>query len=768
MVKTPSLFDDEECPVPAPQAGEMARPVSKGGVDTVNAAVASDSTAPTDEAGPVVPSDPVTPAIGARKPDTIAPAILEAGATLAASPEEEARQLRERLNRYAHEYYVLDQPSVPDAEYDRLFQRLQALEQAHPGLFSPDSPTQRVGAPPLREFASVRHAVPMLSLNNAFERADVQAFDQRVRDGLELSLSAPGIWYATELKFDGLAINLRYEQGVLVSAATRGDGETGEDVTSNIRTIRNIPLRLTGPGVPSVLEVRGEVLMHRADFQRLNAQQAATGQKTFANPRNASAGSLRQLDSRITASRPLRFFAYGLGEVSGVGTPQLPSDSHHAQIDWLGQMGFPLGQYRDRVQGPAGLLAFYERIGAVRDQLPYEIDGVVYKVDDLRQQRQLGFVSRAPRFAVAHKYPPQEMLTVLRDIEVQVGRTGSLTPVAKLEPVVVGGVTVSSATLHNEDEITRKGLMIGDTVIVRRAGDVIPEVLAPVLEKRDGSQRSFRMPSQCPVCGSAVTKAPDEAILRCTGGLVCSAQRKQALVHFAHRRAMDIEGLGEKLVDQIVDAQLVRTPADLYRLGFTALAELERMGEKSARNLLDAIDKSRQAGLARLIFALGIRHVGETTARDLARAFGSLTALMDADENRLSHVKDVGPVVAESIVTFFAQPMNRECVEQLLAQGVVGELPSHADAPTGPTPLTGKTVVLTGTLPTLSRDEAAARIEQAGGKVTGSVSKKTDFVVAGEAAGSKLDKAQQLGITILDEAALLQLLHDGTVVGPAT
>ena len=543
---------------------------------------------------------------------------------------------------------------------------------------------------------------------------------------------------------------------MLVRAATRGDGETGEDVTANVRTIRNVPLSLSGNRIPDVLEVRGEVLMHRADFQRLNEQQAASGQKIFANPRNASAGSLRQLDSRITAGRPLRFFAYGLGEV-GAG---VPSDSHFAQIDWLASLGFPVGEHRQQVHGSQGLLEFYRRIGALRDSLPYEIDGVVYKVDDLKQQRQLGFVSRAPRFAVAHKYPPQEMLTVLRDIEVQVGRTGALTPVAKLDPVLVGGVTVSSATLHNEDEIARKGLLIGDTVIVRRAGDVIPEVMGPVIEKRTGAERAFRMPSQCPVCGSAVTKAPDEAILRCTGGLICSAQRKQAIVHFAHRRAMDIEGLGDKLVEQIVDAQLVRTPADLYRLGFTALAQLERMGEKSASNLLDAIEKSKHAGLARLIFALGIRHVGETTAKDLARALGSMHALMDADQERLSQVKDVGPVVAASIVAFFAQPMNRECVEQLLAVGVIGELPRSASVPfASVAAVSGKTFVLTGTLPTLSRDEAAALIEQAGGKVSGSVSKKTDYVLAGEAAGSKLDKAQALGITILDEAGFRDLLQ---------
>jgi DNA ligase (NAD+) len=558
------------------------------------------------------------------------------------------------------------------------------------------------------------------------------------------------------LKFDGLAINLRYVNGLLQQAATRGDGETGEDVTENVRTIRNLPLSLTGPAVPDLLEVRGEVLMLRADFNRLNAAQLAAGLKLFANPRNAAAGSLRQLDSRITAQRPLRFFAYGLGEVRGGNPPS----GHVEQIDWLVSLGLPVAGERAQVHGPQGMLAFYRRIGEHRDSLPFDIDGVVYKVNDQRLQRQLGFVSRAPRFAIAHKYAPQEMLTVLRDIDVQVGRTGALTPVAKLDPVTVGGVVVSSATLHNEDEIQRKGLLIGDTVIVRRAGDVIPEVLGPVTERRTGQERAFVMPGVCPVCGSAARRAPDESVTRCTGGLICSAQRKQALIHFAHRRAMDIEGLGDKLVDQMVDAGLLRTPADLYRLGLLKLSALERMGEKSASNLLAAIEKSKQAGLARLIFALGIRHVGETTAKDLAKSFGSMYALMQADMDRLAQVNDVGPVVAASIVEFFAQPLNRECVEQLLAVGLKATLDTYSAAP-GDGPLSGKTFVLTGTLPTLGRDEAGALIEAAGGKVSSAVSKKTDFVLAGEAAGSKLEKARQLGVPILDEAAFRTLLQGG-------
>ena len=590
---------------------------------------------------------------------------------------------------------------------------------------------------------------------SAFEEAEVRAFDQRVRDGLELTATAPPLCYSVEPKFDGLAISLRYENGVLVQAATRGDGETGEDVTENVRTIKNIPLRIEAATLPKTLEVRGEIIMLKTDFEQLNQRQAQAAQKIFANPRNAAAGSLRQLDSKITASRPLRFFAYGIGDTNGAAMP----GSHDAQLQWLESMGFPTSKLRKTVLGAEGLLAYYKDIGEARNSLPFDIDGVVYKLNDCQQQRQMGFVSRAPRFAIAHKYPPQEMLTVLRDIEIQVGRTGTLTPVAKLDPVSVGGVVVSSATLHNEDELTRKGLLIGDTVIVRRAGDVIPEVLGPVVEKRTGVERTFKMPTHCPVCGSIAQRLPGESALRCTGGLICSAQRKQALLHFAQRRAMDIEGLGDKIVDQLVELGLVRTPADLYRLGLVKLAQLERMGEKSALNLLEGIEKSKKTSLAKLIFALGIRHVGEATAKDLARHYRSMSALMEADEASLSRINDVGPVVAASIVQFFSNPVNRECVEQLLSVGL--EL-NHAEA--GPVreidpEIKDKTFVLTGSLPNLSRDEASAMIEACGGKVTSAVSKKTDYVVAGEAAGSKLEKAQQLGIKVLDEAELKTLLN---------
>ncbi|MCE2679719.1 MAG: NAD-dependent DNA ligase LigA [Burkholderiales bacterium] len=666
-----------------------------------------------------------------------------------------ASELRQLLNRYAHEYYVLDAPTVPDAEYDRLFKELEALEQVAPHLKTMDSPTARVGGPALKVFGQVRHTVPMLSLNNAFEASEVRAFDQRVRDGLELPAGASPLCYAVEPKFDGVAISLRYIDGVLAQAATRGDGETGEDVTENVRTIKNIPLRLKTGEIPNVLEVRGEIFMLKNDFEQLNQRQAQASQKIFANPRNAAAGSLRQLDSKITASRPLRFFAYGMGDTNGANLP----GTHNGQMQWLESLGFPTSKLRRTVLGAEGLLAYYKEIGDARNALPFDIDGVVYKLNDCQQQRQMGFVSRAPRFAIAHKYPPQEMLTILRDIEIQVGRTGALTPVAKLDPVSVGGVVVSSSTLHNEDEISRKGLLIGDTVIVRRAGDVIPEVLGPVLEKRTGLERPFKMPSHCPVCGSIALRLPGESALRCTGGLICSAQRKQALLHFAQRRAMDIEGLGDKIVDQLVDLGLVRTPADLYRLGLLKLAQLERMGEKSALNLLEGIEKSKKCSLAKLIFALGIRHVGEATAKDLARHYRSMHALMDADEASLSKINDVGPVVAASIVQFFSNSVNRECVEQLLSVGLELESAEAGPVATLNPEVKDKSFVLTGSLPTLSRDEATAMIEACGGKVTGSVSKKTDYVVAGEAAGSKLEKAQQLGIKILDELELKTLLN---------
>lgn len=673
--------------------------------------------------------------------------------TLPAAAAERIARLRELLEHHNYRYYVLDAPEVPDAEYDRLFRELQALEAQYPEAASADSPTRRVGGAPQSAFAPVTHARPMLSLNNAFTDDDIAGFDRRVREGLK----AEHVEYAVELKFDGLAISLRYEDRRLVSGATRGDGATGEDVTANLRTVRSIPLTLSGQ-VPAVLEVRGEVLMLKRDFERLNDEQRANEGKIFANPRNAAAGALRQLDSRITASRKLTFFAYGVGQIEGDGAV---GGTHSAQMNWLEQLRFPVNRERRVVTGVDGLLAYYREIGQRRADLPFQIDGVVYKVDDLAAQERLGFVSRAPRFAVAHKYPPEEELTVVKGIDVQVGRTGALTPTARLEPVFVGGVTVTNATLHNEDEVRRKDVRIGDTVIVRRAGDVIPEVMAVVIDKRPAGAIEFRMPTQCPVCGSAVIRPEGEAVSRCTGGLYCPAQRKQALLHFASRRAMDIEGLGEKLVDQLVDGDVVRTPADLYRLGVAALAELERMAEKSAANLVAGIDKSKKTTLARFIYALGIRNVGETTAKDLADHFGSLDRLLAADVQALQEVQDVGPVVAESIARFFAEAHNREVIDQLRAAGVHwAEHEGRAAA--APLPLNGRTFVLTGTLPSLTRDEAKARIEALGGKVAGSVSAKTHFVVVGADPGSKAEKAAQLGVPILDEDGLLELLKRST------
>ena len=676
----------------------------------------------------------------------------------AAEAAARAAALRAEIARHDHAYYVLDAPTLPDAEYDRLFRELQAIEKAHPALRSADSPTQRVGGRPLVQFAAVRHRVPMLSISTETdtEASGAFAFDARVRRALGLKEEDAAVAYAAELKFDGLAISLRYEDGVLVQAATRGDGETGEDVTANVRTVKAIPLRLLDDA-PPVLEVRGEIYLRRDDFERLNARQAEAGEKIFVNPRNAAAGSIRQLDPGIAARRPLSFFAYGLGDVAGWALPA----THTEVLDALAAFGLPVCEHRAQVLGAAGLAAFHERIGALRETLPFDIDGVVYKVDALALQQRLGFVTREPRWAVAHKYPAQEAVTLLRGIEVQVGRTGALTPVARLEPVFVGGVTVTNATLHNQDEIDRKDVRIGDWVIVRRAGDVIPEVVAPVLERRSGEPPRFvlldKFPT-CPVCGSHVVRGEDEAVARCTGGLFCPAQRKQALLHFAGRRAMDIEGLGDKLVDQLVDAAIVKTPVDLYRLGVLALANLERMGEKSAQNLLMAIEKSRSTTLARFIFALGIRNVGEATARDLARHFGNLDALVAADVDALQQVPDVGPIVAECIAEFFAEPHNREVIEQLRAAGVHWAEGEPQGTVAGA--LAGKTFVLTGTLPTLSRDEAKALIEARGGKVAGSVSKKTHYVVAGAEAGSKLDKAQALGLAILDEDGLRALLNE--------
>ena len=661
-----------------------------------------------------------------------------------------AEKLRREIEGANYNYYVKDAPTLPDAEYDRLFRELQALEEQHPELASPDSPTRRVGAIPAAEFAQVKHPTPMLSLNNAFGETEVEAFDRRVREGLK---AAGPIEYATEPKFDGLAVSLTYDKGVFVLGATRGDGYTGEDVSANLRTLRSIPLRLQRRNVPDILEVRGEVLMLKRDFQALNSEQQKKGEKEFVNPRNAAAGSLRLLDSRITAGRRLAFFAYGLGSVRG---GKIPADRHSHQLDYLESLRFPVARERSVVQGVDGLLEYYGSIGSRRDTLPFEIDGVVYKVDDLEFQARLGFVSRAPRFAVAHKYPAQEEVTQVLGIDVQVGRTGALTPVARLAPVFVGGVTVTNATLHNEDEVARKDVRIGDYVIVRRAGDVIPEVVSVVKERRPPGVHTFRMPAKCPVCGSNVERLEDEAVARCTAGLFCPAQRKQALLHFAGRRAMDVDGLGEKLVDQLVDQGLVKTTGDLYRLDAQNLANLERMAEKSATNVLDAIGKSKTTTLARFIYALGIRNVGEATARDLARHFGKLEPLLQASEDELQQVPDVGPVVARSIARFFGERHNRDVIAQMRKLGVTW--PESAVARPPVQPLAGKTFVLTGTLPHLSRDQAKERIEAKGGRVSGSVSKKTDYVIAGAEPGSKHDKALGLGIAVLDEQGLLELL----------
>ncbi len=767
-------------------------------------------------------------------------------ASLAGEAErEQAHRLRTELDQHSYRYYVLDDPTVPDAEYDRLFQQLVDLETRHPDLVTPQSPTQRVGAGPAEGFGVVEHRVPMLSLANAFDDEDVLAFDRRVREGLGdwLRPDEP-VTYDVELKYDGIAVSLRYEGGRLVQAATRGDGVRGEDITPNIRTLRSVPLGLRSDpavAVPDVIEVRGEVLMFRADFAAMNRRQIERDEREFVNPRNAAAGSLRQLDPRLTASRPLRFFAYGLGELEGADEPA----THSALLKWLTSLGFPVGQPRRTVQGADGLLAFHRDVLAQRATLPFDIDGVVYKVDERRFQQRLGFVARAPRFAVAHKFPPEEAISTLTAIDIQVGRTGALTPVARLVPVFVGGTTVSNATLHNEDEIQRKDIRVGDTVVVRRAGDVIPQIVRVVPERRPADTVPYRMPDHCPVCGSAVMREAGQVVTRCVGGLICAAQRRQALWHYAQRRAMDIDGLGDKLVEQLVARDLVHTPADLYALSRETLLDLERMGEKSADNLLAAIAASREAGLARLLFGLGIPHVGEEVARQLAGEYPDLQALIDEDWTALLERKQqvqkanvrrrtkgeplesvplegIGPEIVDSLRGFFAEPNNRHVLAALEAAGVrttarrrtgrrmvpataeqataeqatteqaaagrasagraadgapvsggladaepasgpgsasaTGFEPAPADAAIVDRPLAGKTFVLTGTLPTMSRDEAAALIRDAGGHVTGSVSRKTDFVVAGEAAGSKLVKATELGIPILDEPGLQALL----------
>lgn len=691
-----------------------------------------------------------------------------------------ALELHRLIEHHARRYYELDAPEIPDVEYDRLFHELEALEAQHPELRAVDSPTQRVLGRPLQGFSPVSHAVPMLSIRTETDTtaAGAQDFDSRVRRELGWGADEPAVRYSCELKFDGLAINLRYEHGVLVQAATRGDGETGEEVTQNIRTIRQIPLRLreaTQPW-PEVLEVRGEVYMRRDAFEALNERQRgliAAGhkqEKTFVNPRNAAAGAVRQLDPAIAARRPLSFFAYGLGLVQGWGPDNLNQPAtHSATLDALQAWGLPVDENRRVVQGADGLVAFHQHIEQLRDALPFDIDGVVYKVDDRLLQDRLGFVTREPRWAVAHKYAAQEQMTVLRAIDIQVGRTGKLTPVAKLEPVFVGGTTVSNATLHNEEEARRKDVREGDTVIVRRAGDVIPEVVSVVLDRRPAEVGPAfdlvqRLSGRCPVCASPIAREEGEVDWRCSGGLYCPAQRKHALLHFAGRRALDIEGLGDKVVEQLVDLGIVATLPDLYKLGVAKLAALERMGEKSALNLVQAIEASKRTTLARFLFGLGIRHVGEATAKDLARHFGSIDRVVEAPQEALLEVPDVGPIVAHSIRAFFDQPHHREIVEQLRAAGLQWTEGQgvHGDAPR---PLLGQTLVLTGTLPTLSRDQAREWIEAAGGKVAGSVSRKTHYVVAGAEAGSKLDKARELGLTILDEEGLRALL---ATAAPAT
>lgn len=678
-----------------------------------------------------------------------------------AGPDEEVRrrmkEYADKLNRWNYEYYVLDNPSMPDAEYDRVFMALSELEERYPQLRSNTSPTLRVGGEVRSDLVKVRHAVPMLSIRTETDvtEAGAVAFDERVRKELGLDASQPEITYDAELKFDGLAVNLRYEKGVLVGAQTRGDGQFGEDVTANVRTIRSIPLELDARRVPDVLEVRGEVIMHKADFEKLNARQREIGEKPFVNPRNAAAGALRQLDSRITAQRSLHFYAYGTGEVSD---PNFAS-SMTELFEKLDALGFPIARERRTVKGAKALANFHNEVLAHRAELPFEIDGVVYKVDSYAQQRALGFVAREPRWACAHKYPPEEALSVVQAIDVQVGRTGRVTPVARLTPVFVGGVTVSNATLHNEDHIAELGLKIGDTVVVRRAGDVIPEIVRVIMDKRPEGVRDFIMPKTCPVCGSAVVRDEEEKDSRCTGGLVCPAQRKLSLVHFAQRRAMGINGLGEKMVDMLVENDLLKTPADIYRLTAEQLTSLDRMGAKSADNLLSAIAASKETTLARFIFALGIRHVGEAGARDLALYFKTIDALRKATREELMQVHDVGEVLADSIRAFFDEPHNNAVVDELLAEGVRWrEEESVANEE-----VSGKTFVLTGTLPTLSRDQAKDLILSLGGKVSGSVSKKTDFVLAGSEAGSKLEKAVALGIEIIDEARFLQM----TAVGKA-
>jgi DNA ligase (NAD+) len=681
----------------------------------------------------------------------------ESRGSVPSSATSRAAALRREIEEHNRRYYVDDAPTITDAQYDTLFRELEALESQYPELVTDESPTQKVGGTARTDFAPVRHAVPMLSIRTETDTTVAAAakFDARVRRDLSVNADDPPLEYLAELKFDGLAISLRYEDGRLTVAATRGDGEVGEDVTPNVRTIRSIPRKLKGTRVPALLEVRGEVYMTRRDFAELNARQQAAGGKLFINPRNTAAGAVRQIDPAMTAQRPLQFFAYGIGETRGFDKPA----TQRALLDALDAFGLPVNGDAKVARGADALAAFYESVAAKRDKLPFDIDGVVYKVNSLALQERLGFVSREPRWAVAHKFPAEEMATEVLGIDIQVGRTGAITPVARLKPVFVGGVTVTNATLHNEDEVRRKDVHIGDTVIVRRAGDVIPEVVRVEADKRPRGAKAFTLPAKCPECGSAIVRLPDEAVARCTGGLYCPAQRKQALLHFASRRALDIEGLGDKLVDQLVDAGLVHTPADIYKLRVDDLTELERMAEKSAANVIAAIEGSKATTLARFIYGLGIRHVGETTAKDLARHFGRLDPLLSEDEATLLEVHDVGPVLAESIARFFAERHNREVIAALRKAGVHWTESEPQRASAGP--LAGLTFVLTGTLPGLTREDAKARIEEAGGKVAGSVSRTTSYVVAGADSGSKLQKAVELEIPVLDEAGLQKLIARG-------
>lgn len=668
--------------------------------------------------------------------------------TISTELEQRAATLRELINHYNYLYYVIDNPEVPDAEYDRLFRELLELEQAHPELQTTDSPTQRVGGEALDKFAEVEHAIPMLSLDNVFDLEELTAFDKRVRDWLNSDQSQT---YAAEPKLDGLAISIRYENGVLVQAATRGDGSRGEDVTTNVRTIKSVPLKLQGDNIPAVVEVRGEIFMPKAGFERLNRQQLENNKKPFVNPRNAAAGSLRQLDSKITAQRPLEIYCYGLGYLEGMARPE----SHTAAMKLIEGWGCRISPELKKLTGLEACQAYIQQLGERRDSLDYDIDGVVLKIDNTDLQERLGFVSRAPRWAIAYKFPAQEEMTVVEDIEIQVGRTGALTPVARLKPVFVGGVTVSNATLHNEDEIRRKDVRIGDSVIVRRAGDVIPEVVKVITSKRPDNVRNFVMPQQCPVCGSDVEREEGEAVSRCSGGLFCAAQRKEAIKHFASRKAMDIDGLGDKLVEQMVEAGLIKDVADLFLLKVEDIAALERMGQKSAENLVNALQAAKKTRFPRFLYALGIREVGEATARSLAMTFTDLDSLMQANVETLIEIEDVGPVVAHHIETFFQQEHNREVIQRLLSVGV--HWPQEERANTN-TALSGKTVVLTGTLSQMSRSEAKEKLLALGAKVAGSVSKKTDYVVAGADAGSKLSKAESLGIPVVGEDTLIEWL----------